>query len=264
MSSQIINLKKSSAIHIVSALFLIFSLFTACGPKKLYNTEVKGKQIPIKDDYADDTEIENFIAPYRNRINNDLDSTIAWSPITFTKRRGKWQTNIGNLMADMTFEKADKLFYMREKKHIDICLLNHGGIRATIPQGKVTARTAYEVMPFENSLIIMELKGEQLWDIAVYIANERKPHPLAGMSIMMDENDSVKKVLVQGIPVDNSKTYYIATSDYLANGGDNMDFFKMAVNKYKTDYKLRNLYIDYFRDVDTLPINPTERIIIEQ
>lgn len=258
-----INLKKNNTIHYLFVLLFTFSALISCGPKKLYNSEIDGKKIPVSDEYTNNAQIENFIAPYRDHINNDLDSTLAWAPVTYTKSKGKWQTNIGNLMADVTFEKADKFFYLREKKHVDICLLNHGGIRATIPQGRVTARTSFEVMPFENSLVVMALNGQQLWDIAAYIANERKPHPLAGMFIVMDKDDSIKKVSVQGKPIENNKTYYIATSDYLAGGGDNMAFFRKATGSYDMDYKLRDLYIDYFKEVDTLPVNNTERIIIE-
>ncbi len=244
-------------------LFLMLSGIISCGPKQFYNSEIDGKKIPVSSEYTADTQIEDFVAPYREHIDKDLDSTLAWSPVTFDKSKGKWQTNIGNLMADVTFEKADKVFYMREKKHVDVCLLNHGGIRATIPEGKVTSRTAYEIMPFENSLMVMALKGEQLWDIANYMAEGRKPHPLAGMEIVMDSNNSVKEVKVQGKPVDNNKIYYVATSDYLSHGGDNMEFFKKATQSYNMDYKLRNLYIDYFKEVDTLPVNNTERIIIQ-
>ncbi|WP_162845341.1 5'-nucleotidase C-terminal domain-containing protein [Flavobacterium arcticum] len=244
-------------------LFLMLSGIISCGPKTFYNSEIDGKKIPVSSQYTTNKEIEDFVAPYREHIDKDLDSTLAWAPVTFDKRKGKWQTNIGNLMADVTFEKADKLFYLRENKHVDICLLNHGGIRATIPQGKVTARTGYEIMPFENSLIIMALKGEQVNDIATYMAIGKKPHPLTGMEIVMDKNNTVKKVTVHGEPVDNNKTYYVATSDYLSNGGDNMTFFKKATAEYDMDYKLRNLYIDYFKETDTLPVNNTERIIIE-
>ncbi|OIQ22612.1 MAG: hypothetical protein BM557_00050 [Flavobacterium sp. MedPE-SWcel] len=258
-----INLKKNSQIQYLFVLFLSLSTLVSCGPKKFYNSEIKGKQVPVNSEYTANKEIEDFIKPYRIHIDKDLDSTLALAPVTFTKSKGKWQTNIGNLMADVTFEKADKLFYLRNKKHVDVCLLNHGGIRSTIPQGKVTARTGYEIMPFENSLIVVALKGEQILDIATYITSGKKPHPLTGMEIIIDKNKTIKKVTVQGKPIDKNKIYYVATSDYLSNGGDHMEFFKKGVSYHTMDYKLRNLYIDYFKEVDTLPVNLTKRIIVE-
>ena len=244
-------------------LFLTLQTLVSCGPKKFHNTEIDGKKIPVSLEYSGDATIENFIAPYRTHINNDLDSILAWAPVTFDKSKGKWQTNIGNLMANVTYATADSIFYKRDKKHVDICLLNHGGIRATIPQGYVTTRTAFDIMPFENSLLVLGLKGQQLYEIAAYIATERKPHPLAGMEITMDKENSVKKVTVHNQAIEQNKVYYIATSDYLANGGDNMNFFKKATATYDMNYKLRDVFIDYFKKVDTLPVSKTDRIFIE-
>ena len=95
------------------------------------------------------------------------------------------------------------------------------------------------------------------------IIKEKKPHPLSGMEIIIDKQGMIKNVTVQGVPMDMNRTYYIATSDYLSGGGDNMEFFKKAVGSYDMDYKLRNLYIDYFKEVDTIPVIRTERIITE-
>jgi hypothetical protein len=57
--------------------------------------------------------------------------------------------------------------------------------------------------------------------------------------------------------------YYVVTSDYLANGGDNMNFFKKGVTNYPIEYKLRNILIDYFKEVDTIPLVKDKRISVE-
>ncbi|KGO81551.1 5'-nucleotidase [Flavobacterium beibuense F44-8] len=244
-------------------LFLTFSSLLSCSSNKLYNSKIEGKKISITSDYKDDSKIEAFIAPYRNHINKDLDSVLAYCPETLDKSQGKWQTTIGNLLADVTFEKADKLLQQRENKHLDVCLLNHGGIRAIIPKGDVTTRTAYEIMPFENSLIVAALKGTEIKEIAQYLIAGKKPHPLSGMQVYIDSNNNIKNITVKGKPVVDSQTYYVATSDYLYNGGDNMNFFKKSTATYDMDYKLRNLLIDYFKETDTLPVITTQRIITE-
>jgi 2',3'-cyclic-nucleotide 2'-phosphodiesterase (5'-nucleotidase family) len=119
-------------------------------------------------------------------------------------------------------------------------------------------------MPFENSLIIAELKGTEIREMANYILKERKPHPLSGLEIIVDKNTmTVKSLSVKGKPLDDSKTYYVATSDYLSNGGDNMVFFKKAIKSYDMNYKLRNLMIDYFKKTDTIPVITNKRIILE-
>jgi 2',3'-cyclic-nucleotide 2'-phosphodiesterase (5'-nucleotidase family) len=256
--------KKNSTTLYRFVLFMVLSASVSCSTG-LRNSHIEGKKLPITGELADKQEIEDFVRPYREHLNKDLDNVLAYSPETLDKSKpiNKWQTTIGNLMADVTFEKADKLLMARQNKHVDACLLNHGGIRAIIAKGNVTTRTAFEIMPFENSLVIIGLKGHQIKEMADYIAREKKPHPLSGMKIVLSADGLVKNITIQGKPVGEDNTYYIATSDYLSGGGDSMDFFKKATASYDMDYKLRNLFIDYFKEVDTLPVIRTERIITE-
>ena len=69
--------------------------------------------------------------------------------------------------------------------------------------------------------------------------------------------------LVQEKPIDKNTIYYVATNDYLSNGGDNMNFFNKGIQKYDLDYKLRNVLIDYFIEVDTIPVIRDVRINVE-
>ena len=256
-----INPKK----YLLPVLFLTFTSLLSCTGSRLYNSRIEGTKTAITADLNNKQEIETFIAPYREHIDKDLSTVLAYSPETMDKSKSinKWQTTIGNLLADATFAKADKLFKAQQNKGVDICLLNHGGIRSIIPQGNVTTRTAFNIMPFENSLIIVALRGEQVREMADYIAREKKPHPLSGMRIVLGKDGLVKDVTVQGRKVGTDNIYNVATSDYLSAGGDNMEFFKKAKATYDMDYKLRNLFIDYFKEIDTLPVIKTERIITE-
>lgn len=244
-------------------LFLTFIGLISCNTSKLYNDRIEGKKISVSSQYPDSDSIENFIAPYRNHIDKEMATVLAYAPVTMDKSQGKWQTTIGNLLANATFEKADSLFYMREKKHLDISLLNHGGIRSIIAKGNVTIGTAYEIMPFENSLIIAQMKGSAIQEMAEYIIREKRAHPIDGMEIIIDSKDNIKQIKVQDKPLELDATYYVATSDYLFNGGDSMFFFQKSIAHYDMDYKLRNLFIDYFKKVDTLPVITTQRIIVQ-
>ena len=258
-----VNLKNYSLSMKHFVLLLTFIFLFSCSSKTYYVTKIEGKKIGITEKQSSVSEIENYIKPYREHIDKDLSEVLAYCPETLDKSKGEWQTNIGCFLADITLEKSNPIFLKREQKSIDICLLNHGGIRTIIPKGDVTARNAYEVMPFENSAVIVGLKGEQILEIANYIVSEKKPHPLSGMTFTIAKDKSVKDVQVQGKPLQLDKIYYVVTSDYLSNGGDNMIFFKKGVSRTDIDYKLRNIMIDYFKDVDTLKINNNIRITQE-
>jgi 2',3'-cyclic-nucleotide 2'-phosphodiesterase (5'-nucleotidase family) len=258
-----VNLKNYNVVLKHFVLLLTFISIIACSNQKYYVSKIEGKKIAITEKATSAEAIENYIKPYRDHIDKDLSEILAYCPEILDKSKGEWQTNIGCFLADITIEKGNPIFNKRFQKSIDVCLLNHGGIRTIIPKGTVTARNAYEVMPFENSAIIVALKGEQIIEIANYIIAEKKPHPMSGMTFTLSKDNLVTNIKVQGNPLDTSKIYYVATSDYLSNGGDNMNFFKKGIEKYDIDYKLRNMMIDYFKDVDTLKINNDIRIIKE-
>jgi len=243
-------------------LLLTFIAFISCAEKKYTITRIEGKEIGITNSNTEVADIENFIKPYRQKIDADLNTVLSNAPETIDKS-GEWQTPMGNFLADITFEKSNAVFQLREKKSIDICVLNHGGIRTIIPKGDVTARNAYEIMPFENSAVVVVLKGEQILDIANYIISEKKPHPLKGMTFTIDKNNQPKNILIGGNPLDNNRLYYVATSDYLSYGNDNMLFFKKGIQKYDLEYKLRNIIIDYFKENKSITAKKDIRITKE-
>ena len=258
-----VNLKKYNGVLKLFVIFLRLFFLIYCSKQPYYVSKIEGKRIPITEKQNQVPEIENFIKPYREHINKDLDSVLAYCPETLDKSSGEWQTTIGNLMADVTLQRGNLVFNAREKKNIDICLLNNGGIRSILPKGNVTSRTAFEIMPFENSLVVIALKGEQILELVDYFIVTKKAHPLAGMTFTIDKNNQPKNILVQGKTVEKEAIYYVATNDYLSNGGDNMNFFKKGIQKFDLDYKLRNILIDYFKEVDTIPVAKDVRITVE-
>lgn len=254
-----VKLKNYNVVLKHFVLLLTFASLISCAEKKYHITRIEGKEIAVTDKNSEVAEIENFIKPYRDNIDKDLSLVLANAPETIDKS-GEWQTPMGNFLSDITFDKSNKIFQLREKKSIDICLLNHGGIRTIIPKGDVTARNAFEIMPFENSAFVIGLKGEQIMEMVNYIITEKKPHPLKGLTFTIGKDNQPKNIVVNGQALENDKIYYVVTSDYLVNGGDNMLFFKKSVEKYDLDYKLRNIIIDYFKENKTITANKDTRI----
>ena len=262
---MLVNVKKNTIYFRFFVILLTFNLIISCKSTSSYQTtKIEGKKIGVTNEKGENEAIVNYVKPYSDNINKDLNSVLAYCPETQDKSKGTWQSNIGNLLAEITFELGNPVFQKRENKTIDICLLNHGGIRAVIPKGDVTTRTAFEVMPFENSLIIVGLTGKEIKTLAEYIIKEKKPHPLYGMKIYIDKSTlKINKIEINNQPLDENRIYYVGTSDYFANGGDNMTFFKESKIKFDMEYKLRNMMIDYFKKVDTIPNITTEKIILE-
>ena len=110
-------------------------------------------------------------------------------------------------------------------------------------------------MPFENSVVVTALKGSVILEMTTYLKAFKKAHPISGLELVLNADNSLRKILVGGKAVDSKKTYYVATNDYLFKGGDRMDFFKKSDTLYDLNYKIRNVLLDYFSKNDTL--NPT-------
>lgn len=224
-------------------------------------SRMEGKQISIDTEIVESKQIDSFVAPYRKRVDEVLDSTLAYAPHAISKTDGPYNTTAGNLMADIVLSEANPIYKARTAHEIDIVLLNHGGIRSMISKGPISSRTAYEVMPFENSIVVAELEGTSVMKMVDYLRDSGRPHPISGMQIVLDGQNQVKSVSIQGQALDTNKTYRVATSNYLLSGGDNMFFFKEAIDVVDTDYLIRNAMIDYFKKVDTVAPKVDDRFI---
>lgn len=234
-------------------LFIYFGVivFFACNQEK-YLYKIEGKQITISDSLETNAEIEAFIKPFREHVSKDLDSVLCYAVDTYSKNDGKLNTAIGNLMADAVYEESNPIFKKRTGFDIDLVLLNHGGIRSIITEGNVTTKTAFEIMPFENSVVVVKLKGQQVQELIDYLKKAKRAHPISGLKLVLDENYNTVSATIKGESFDLNKSYFVATNDYLYEGGSNMDFFKTNDSLYVLNYKIRNVLIDYFTKKDTL------------
>ena len=143
-------------------------LFLSCDhSKKLVNT--KGGNISISKEMASDKAIEAVIDPYRINLDKSMNKVLSYAVDTYSKRDGDYNTAIGNLMADAVFELSSPLLKSRTGKDLDIVLLNHGGIRSILPKGNVTTKSAYSLMPFENSVVVVPLKGSAVMEMTTYL-----------------------------------------------------------------------------------------------
>jgi len=244
--------------HILKLCLLL--LILSCASTNI--SKIEGKRLDIDETIKPNQAIEDFIKPYREHVNKNLDSVISYAPETYTKSDGELNTAIGNLMADAVYSEGNPVFNKRTGENIDFVLLNHGGIRSIISKGNITSRTAYEVMPFENSVVVVALKGEQVLLMMTYLSEAKRAHPVSSqLQLTLDINGNIKSATINNKTIDKTKTYYVATNDYLYNGGDRMTFFHPNDSLYVLDYKIRNVLIDNFKKKDTLSPKRDNRFI---
>ncbi|MAU26227.1 MAG: hypothetical protein CMH48_00400 [Muricauda sp.] len=241
-------------------IFITF-VFFSCKDTPLKLQEIKGEQFTITEKLSSVDSLETVIDPYRQRLNQIMDSVLTYAPRTLNKEDGQLNTSEGNLMADIILRQANKVFQQRTGNSVDFVVLNHGGIRSVISKGPVTIRNIFEVMPFENNIAIVAMQGRTVRDLISFLVNAKRAHPISGLQITLDKEGGLASVFINGEPFDENKKYYVATSDYLVQGGDDMGFFKNTDEVIELNYLVRNAIIDYLKEIDTLNATVDNRFI---
>lgn len=201
------------------------------------------KNISINNELKNDEEFVKIIEPYKQKLDKEMNQKISHTNTDLTKQGDN--SNLGNLLADYTFDGADEWAKKNLQKNVDAALINIGGIRTTIGKGDILLKSVFEVMPFENEVIIVKMKGSDLQGLYEYYAKTQVNNPVSHLYIETN-NGQLTQTLINGKAVNPTQDYYIATSDYLALGGDNMKFFSKG-ESIPTGIKLRDLFIDYFK-----------------
>ncbi|WP_024769953.1 5'-nucleotidase C-terminal domain-containing protein [Aquimarina macrocephali] len=245
---------------LLTGLFCLI-IVCSCKQQSVSVNKISAIQQKIDSTIIADKAIDSFITPFRDHLNKTLDATLCIATVDLTKHDGELESKLGNLTADISLHQVEPIFKKRYNKEIDFVLLNHGGIRAPILKGPVTARTAFEVMPFENELVVVELSYEKVQELVSYLIEKQRAHPVSNLRLsIVKQSKEVQKLIINGEPLQNGKTYLVLTTDYLQQGGDSMNFFKDPIQLYKTDYKFRNALIDYFKSIDTLKAQLDKRM----
>lgn len=237
-------------------LWLVLIL-AACRSRE---TTVEYDAIPMNDSIADEPSAEAMIEPYRDSLELTMNTVLVKNKEELT--RGIPESTLGNLIADLLLERA--VTEMPDSVYPLICLVNIGGLRVDLPQGEVTVRKVFELMPFENELDIIKLSPQKMQEMIAYL-KAKGGQPISGMNLKITSDDH--ECYISGKPLKESQSYYVATSDYLADGGDSMDFFKEPEARIKTGIKIRDAIMDHFRIVglsgNELESRLDERLIIE-
>lgn len=232
-------------IRLLIAGFLVL-FFASCSTiSETTSYDYKNHSINVIADSISDEEFMAILKPYREIVESKMGEVIGTSSEGLISYRP--ESPLSNFLSDMLLETAQKYCAEYEPEVFpQIALYNHGGIRASIPKGNIRIQNAYELMPFENEMVLVLLTGEQVIDLANYITT-RDGEGVAGITFGMIQ-DSAENIKVQGLKVDKAKKYWLVTSDYIANGGDGMTVLTWSKNRINSGLKIRDIIINYLRD----------------
>ncbi len=241
-------------------LYLILSLFFACKNEGVGIKKIEGKQIKVVPSNHQDSSIIKLIEPYHDKLQGKINRILSYNPTTLTREDGELESSLGNLFADICYQRANSIFHKESGKNIDFALFNYGTVRTVIPKGEVTVNDIFKLMPFESMLVVVELSGAKTQELFQYLEQRNEAHPVAKVKLEL-KNNKFADIEIQNKKFDPNKNYYVLTHDYLQSGGDNMKFFIHPVSLFNTKVKVRDAIIDYLEKTDTIKAVLDKRFI---
>lgn len=188
-----------------------------------------------------DPKIAALIEPYQQQVTRQMTEVIGSAPVAITKNAG--ESPLGNFVADIQRQRA----MTATGTAVDVGVITNGGLRTpSLPAGPLTLGAIFELMPFENELVVLEVPGPVMQQFFDYSA--RIKMAISGATYSVNADGKPSNILIGGRPFNPAQTYTVAISDYLAGGGDNMVFFK-TIKPRGTGILLRTAIADHIRQL---------------
>lgn len=224
----------------VTGLLLLLST-VACQRTWVASPTLETTDVPVAKYIPEDPQVEEQIEPYREEVTEKMSEVVGTAPVALTK--GDYESPLGNFVVDLQKSQSEPLY----GKPIDLSLTTNGGLRVPLPEGKITTGNVFELMPFENELVVLTLKGETVKQLFDYAA-EKKVASIgnATYTVKLDKATDIK---IAGVPFDPRKTYTLVTSNYLAGGGDDLKMLKDAVKYENVGLLLRDAILQQIRQL---------------
>lgn len=208
----------------------------------LKTKDVKARLIPVDGrlDGRVDKAYAGLITPYVHKVDSIRNLVIGETPYEYAKR----STEMVNLLSDFVMERGAEI----AGGPVDLSIMNKGGMRNPLPKGRITQGTIIDIAPFDNSVVVIDVKGSDLLENFGIMAKQGGNGVSANVEVVYDPvTAEVVKATIDGKPVEKDRTYRVATIDYLAAGNDYMTPLKRGVRVASSKDVLYMALIDYIR-----------------
>ncbi len=228
-------------IRVTYSWFLLYLiLISSCVSKSKIKVEARHYETNLS---LYDSSIHQQILPYQKKIQDSMNQQLAEVVEPLIKETP--EGNLGNFACDALFKKH--VDYLNDPTtKADFVLLNNGGLRTNVPAGNLTTGKIFELMPFDNELVIVTLDSIGMLQLLDFIA-KKGGMPVSQLKLKI-QNNSATEVIIGSELLNHQKNYKVLTSDYLVNGGDNMVFFKNSIQKIQLKKLIRTALIEYCLD----------------
>ena len=207
-------MKRMTLKFIPGVLWIAVFLLSSCHPAYKV-TKAEGTMVAIDStwDVNPDSEAMALLAPYKAKVDSIMLRVVGTAEVSMDK--GAPESLLSNLVADVLRNAAGQVL----GKPADMGLINMGGLRNVLTEGPITCENIYEILPFENSLCVLTMKGVYLKELFNNIA-ACHGQGVSGMQLLITKDGKLLEGTVAGRPIEDEQLYTIATIDYLADGND--------------------------------------------
>ncbi|MBR1564920.1 MAG: 5'-nucleotidase C-terminal domain-containing protein [Paludibacteraceae bacterium] len=226
---------------------LCSALLVACDltPRQVVSAKEELIAVDKKADKYQDTAYIRMLQPKSDSLERQLDVVIGYAPEALTVK--KPECTMLNWATDALYDMAKEVY----KGEVDFAVTNIGGMRTNWQAGDITRRQVYELMPFDNRLVILTLEGKEVRSLCNVFA--RQGGQGVTRQLRMEIKDKkAQNIRLNGRKIVDSAVYYVATSDYLSTGADNFTPLTRAIEKHETRHKIRDLYMKYIETRKTV------------
>ncbi|MBX2815197.1 MAG: 5'-nucleotidase C-terminal domain-containing protein [Saprospiraceae bacterium] len=222
---------------------MILLLPLGCGDHYMVATqESRTYQIRNSKDEQVSDGVERIIAPYRSQLTEQMSEVIAEVETPLWKARP--ESPLGNFLADVVVS-----YCTRKGEQVDFATLNHGGVRiSSVGKGPLTVEKVYELMPFDNTLVLMDLDGAVVLNLLDRIADDGG-WPISAAVSMKIRDGKASEIEIGGSSFDREKRYRVALPNYIAEGGGDCDFLIDLPRENFQASLLRDIFIEEIREI---------------
>lgn len=205
----------------------------------------EARNLPITAAVSPDPEMVTLVEAYARKLDEKTNAVVGTAEMVLegeSKEIRTRETNLGNLLADLA----------RQHAQTQIALVNAGMVQSSIPAGPVTLKRIMEVLPLDSTLLSFSVLGKQLQE-ALENSVSRLPQSsgrflqVSGLTMTVDptaaSGSRVRRILVNGVPLDPARRYSVTTDHFVAEGGDGYTMFLQATDKRDHQIPLRDVLI---------------------
>lgn len=208
-------------------------------------------------DATPSAEAANIVAPYKASVDSMMAPPLGLSRVAMSPKRP--ESLLSNWAADVMIEGGTATGL----EPADMGLVNIGGLRNNMPEGIVRRGDIMLISPFENYVVVLEMKGKDLLELMRNIAAVKGEGVSSSVRMEISPDGDLLSCTIGGKEIDPNRIYTVATIDYLAEGNDKMYALKKAVKRHVIGILARDIMMEYVIKHRVIDSKIEGRIIIK-